>query len=117
MTDSESECLFGQEEEESGEERNPTKAMDDAKTSIVDDILEGRLDGAEIFTCEAFAPSAKTRNGVTADKLSKIWKISLKDANRTLDVTSQHCNRSENPAMSRQCSTNNRMLRCKRINE
>ena len=115
MTDSDSESFFG--EEELCEERNSEQEMADAKTDIVDKILAGEIDPDEIFTCDAFATSAKPRNRVTAEKLSKVWRIVLKDANQTLDVTSQHCKRSEEPTMSHQYSTNNRMLRYKRVNE
>ena len=85
MTNSDSESLFGQ--EELCEERNPEQEMADAKTDIVDKILAGEIDPDEIFTCDAFATSATPRNGVTTEKLSKVWRISLKDAKRTLDVT------------------------------
>ena len=61
-----------------------------AKTDIVDKILAGEIDPDEIFTCDAFATSGTPRNGATAAKISKVWMIILKDAKRTLDVTSQH---------------------------
>ena len=64
--------------------------MVDAKTDIVDKILAGEIEPDEIFTCNAFSTSATPRNGVITEKLSKVWRISLKDAKRTLDVTSQH---------------------------
>ena len=85
MTDLDSETLFGQ--EELCEERNLEQEMADAKTDIVDKILAGEIDPDEIFTCDAFSTSGTPRNGVTAEKLSKIWRISLKDSKRTLDVT------------------------------
>ena len=88
MTDSDSEYLFGQ--EELCEERNSEQEMVDANTDIVDKILAGEIDPDEIFTCDAFAKLGTPRNGVTAEKLSKVWRISLKDAKRDIDVTSQH---------------------------
>ena len=115
MTNSDSEYLLDQ--EELCEERNTEQEMADAKTDIVDKILAGEIDPDEIFTCNAFSTSATPRNGVTAENLSKVWRISLKYAKRTLDVTSQHCKKSEDPTMSRQYSTNDRMLRYKRVNE
>ena len=115
ITNSDSEYFFGQ--EELCEERNPEQEMADAKTDIVDKILAGEIDPDEIFTCDAFATSGTPRNGVTAEKISKVWRISLKDAKQTLGVTSQHCKRSEDPTMSRQYSTNDRMLRYKHVNE
>ena len=78
--------------------------MADAKTDIVDKILAGEIDPDEIFTCDAFATSTTPRKRVTAEKLNKVWRISLKDAKQTLNVTSQHCKRSEDRKMSRQYS-------------
>ena len=76
MNNSESESFFGQ--EELCEERNLEQEMVDAKTDIVDKIIAGEIDPDEIFTCGAFATSATPRNGVTAEKLSKVRRISLK---------------------------------------
>ena len=88
MTNSDSESLFGQ--EELCEERNTEQEMADAKTDIVDKIPVVEIDPDEIFTCDALATSATPRNGVTAEKLSKVWRISLKDAKRIIDKNSQH---------------------------
>ena len=63
------------------------------------------------------ATHAENPKGVSADMLSKIWRIDLESAKRTLDVTSQHLHRSDNPNLSRNYSTNDRMLRYKRINQ
>jgi hypothetical protein len=63
------------------------------------------------------AAHAGRPKGVKAKHLSKIWKIDLEDAERTLGVTTQHSKRTDNPLLARNYSTNDRMLRYKRINE
>ena len=55
--------------------------------------------------------------GVSPEHLSKVWRIDHKTAQRTLDVTTQKCVRSEGNALSRNYSTNDRMLRYKRIHQ
>lgn len=42
--------------------------------------------------------------------LSKIWKIDLKTAERTLEVVSQSYKRTDNPTLSRNYGTTDRML-------
>jgi len=64
---------------------------------------------------EAFATHAETPKGVTAEHLSKVWRISHEEASRTLDVTSQHNRQSIDSSLSRRFSSNDRMLRYKRI--
>ena len=60
------------------------------------------------------AQTGKTR-GVGPKHLSKIWRISHEDAQRTIDVTTQMSTRTDDPTLSRNYSTNDRMLRYKRI--
>ena len=57
------------------------------------------------------------RNGVTADKLSKIWHISKKDTEKTIDITIQRYSCVENWTLTRNFSTNNRMLCYNRLEE
>ena len=66
------------------------------------------------FACAAEAGKPK---GVSAELLSKIWRIDLESAKRTINVTTQHCVRKESHHLSRNHSTNDRMLRYKRIKE
>ena len=54
---------------------------------------------------------------VTPEMLSKIWRIDLEAAKRTIEVTSQSGVRSGLNNLSRNFSTNDRMLRYKRIKE
>ena len=55
--------------------------------------------------------------GVTSQHLSKIWRIDPKIAEKTLDVTTQLLRRSQDPKLSRNYSTGDRMLRYKRIDQ
>ena len=56
------------------------------------------------------AQDGKTR-GVDPNHLSKIWRISQKEAQRTIDVTTQTSTRTDDPTLSRNYSKNDRMLR------
>ena len=64
----------------------------------------------------ASATSAGKATSIDPDHLSKVWRISWEDAKRTIDATSQHTARTQDPTLSRNYGTNDRMLRCKRIN-
>ena len=69
---------------------------------------------------EAFMTSATEASklkGVDAETLSKIWRIDLETAKKTIDITSQRCVRQMETEFSRNYSTNDRMLRYKRINQ
>ena len=52
---------------------------------------------------------------VTPERLSKIWLIDIDTAKRTIDLTSQHVKHEGSDHLKCQYSTNNRMLRYKRI--
>ena len=66
-----------------------------------DDILD------EIMVSVTHAAAPK---GVNAYDLSKVWRIDLESAQRTLYVTSQHQRRKDNPSLSRNYKTSDRML-------
>ena len=96
----------------------------------VDDALESKEDEftrdlrdmqcADEETLDAFMASsaiAGKPTGVTPEHLSKIWKIDLESAKRTLNVTSQRKRHTVTGNLSRNYSTNDRMLRYKRIRE
>jgi hypothetical protein len=91
---------------------------DDDESDLLDKILEdsnqGKIDLDDIM---AGAIHAKRNQGVDAMHLSKIWKIDLDSAKRTLNVTAQNSVRTEDPKLSRNYGTNDRMLRYKRIKE
>ena len=54
--------------------------------------------------------------GVNKNQLSKIWVVSEELASKAIDNNSQLCNYSAKNSLSQQSSTNNRMLRHRRIN-
>ena len=56
------------------------------------------------------ATHAGKPKGVNADHLSKVWRIGLDTARRTLEATTQSSNRKYNPTLSRDYGTNDRML-------
>ena len=49
--------------------------------------------------------------GFTAEHLSRVWRIDIPTAKRTIENTTQLCQRTENPTLSRNYSTNDCMLR------
>ena len=55
--------------------------------------------------------------GVGTHHLSKVWRVSHEDAQRMLDVTSQHGNHPVDPQLSKTYGMNDRMLWYKRIKE
>ena len=77
-----------------------------------DDTNEVLLDTFMASTAQA----GKTR-GVDPKHLSKIWRISHEDAQWTIDVTTQTSTRTDDATLSRNYSTNDRMLRYKRIKD
>ena len=74
-----------------------------------DDTNEALLDNFMASTAQA----GKTR-GVDPKLLSKIWRISHEDAQRTIDVTTQTSTGTDDPTLSKNYSTNDRMIRYKR---
>ena len=81
-------------------------------TELDDDTNEELLDNFMASTAQA----GKTGR-VDPKHLSKIWRISHEDAQRTIDVTTQMSTRTDDPTLSRNYSTNDRMLRYKSIND
>ena len=54
---------------------------------------------------------------IDTSHLSKIFRIDLDSAKRTIEITSQHSTRSNNPTLSCNFGTKDRMLHYKRIKE
>ena len=77
-----------------------------------DDTNEALLDN---FMASTDQPG-KTK-GVDPKHLSKIWRISHEDAQRTIHVTTQSSTQTDHPTLSRNYLTNDRMLRYKRIKD
>ena len=86
--------------------------------SLLDTIFTksqtGQLDLDEIM---ASATHARKINFISDEHLSKVLRIDVETAKRTLDVTSQLNMRTDDPKLSRNYGTSDRMLRYKRIND
>ena len=78
------------------------------------------LDETDTMDLDEFFVSAvqvgKPR-GLDAAHLSKVWRISHEEAQRTINVTSQHGQRPTNPSLSQNYATNDRMLWYRRIED
>ena len=83
------------------------KYLFDLSPKSSDEPTRGELDLYSLF---ASANHAEAPKGISADQLSKVWKIDLDSAKRNLDVTTQRCKRSDDLTLSRNYSTNDRML-------
>ena len=66
-------------------------------------------------TAEVDATTAGKAKGITADALSKIWRIDHKTAEQTIAATSQLNRQSDSTSLTRNFGTNDRMLRYRRI--
>ena len=109
-------------DEQEVEDKDQVHVTDD-ETSVCSDQLietifevarEGSLDLDEIMVSVAHADKPK---GIDADHLCKVWKIDLEAAKKTIEITSQNSTRQDNPKLSRNYGTNDRMLRYKRIKD
>ena len=74
---------------------------------LYDKVTRGEIDLDTIMISSTHAGKS---TGVDPAHLSKIWKIDLKTAERTLDVVSQYSKRTDDPKLSRNYGTNDRML-------
>ena len=91
----------------------------------LDDLLFPEYDGdtllpiGQIDLDEIMASSTTTTGirGVSAEHLSKIWKIDLPTAKRTVEVTSQRCPRPAKENLAGNYTTNDRMLRYRRLEQ
>ncbi len=59
---------------------------------------------------ELFSASADTPQGVTAENLSKVWRISHDEAKRMLEVMTQLNQQSADTSLARRFGTNDLML-------
>ena len=93
------------------------RSLDDSEDDFYpmefdDGTNEALVDNFMVSTAQA----GKSR-GVDPKHLSKIWRISHEDSQRTIDVPTQTSIRTDDPVLSRNYSTNDRMLRYKRIKD
>ena len=89
-------------QDDSDDDFDPMELDDDTNEALLDNVMASTVQAVKI-------------RGVGPKLLSKIWRISHEDAQRTIDVTTQMSTRTNDPTLSRNYSTNDRMLRYKRI--
>ena len=89
---------------------------DDDSFAITFDLDD---DGANERVDEFFShsTSASRPRGVTPEHLSKIWRISQEDTRRMINTTTQTSVRTQDPTLSRNYGTNDRMLQYKCIQD
>ena len=82
-----------------------------------EDSLKGVLDPSQIefVRAQISAAEASKPKGVSPTMISKLWCISDKLAEGVIDQNTQLCRNNADNALYRQFTTNNRMLRYKRI--
>jgi hypothetical protein len=85
----------------------------DKTSGLTNESLDSYLDD---FMASA-AHASPSRGGVTSEHLSKVWRIDLETAERTMEITSQIGRRKDDPNLSRNYATNDRMLRYRRIQD
>jgi hypothetical protein len=91
-----------------------TPSEEELLNNLHEEVTKGQIDLDEIMASAAHARKPK---GVDAEHLSKIWKIDIESVRRMIDVTSQYNRRKDDPKLSRNYGTNDRMLRYKRIDQ
>jgi hypothetical protein len=109
-------------DDESDEGGNSEAPSDDNTDN--DELLSHLVDMDEPFHAEIdlddymiSATHVKMKRNIQAEHLSKIWRIDMETASKTLDITSQNCDRKLATGLSRNYATNDKMLRYKRIKE
>jgi hypothetical protein len=91
---------------------------DEDEDQALDELYKRATKGEiDLDTIMVSATHAGKSKGVDPAHLSKIWKIDLKMAERTLDVVPQNNKRTDKPKLSRNYGTNDCMLRYRRIAE
>ena len=74
------------------------------------------IDDPTIIEIDIEAVNARKPKGVTPVDLAKVWRIDVETARRTIEVTTQWKQQDADGSLSRNFSTNDRMLRYRRIN-
>ena len=89
--------------------------------------LENAPDPSSTNECEEFSEElefdeiaastdhAKPRKGIYAEHWSKVWRIDMESAQKTLNVTTHKLVRTENPKLTRNFNIGDRMLRYKHL--
>jgi len=83
------------------------------------DVLDGNDSHHEYDLDDIMASAAhvRSRKDIDANHLSKVWHIDVNTAQRTLDNTSQNSIQKDNPALTQNYTTNDRMLCYARIKD
>ena len=96
-------------------------AIVEDKTPTMTDIIKDVMNklGSEEDMDAFFASSVHGGSEVSIDAkhLSKVWQISYEDAKCTIDANTQHGTHQPNPIMNQNYTTNDRMLRYRRISQ
>jgi hypothetical protein len=89
---------------------------DNEDSRLLDQIYAGTTKGEiDLDDYMISALHARRTQGIDAAHLSKVWRISLDQAERTLGITTQTSVGTDDPKLSRNYGTNNHMMRYKRI--
>lgn len=95
-------------------DEDPDDEDEELLRQVYEDVQSGQLDLDEIM---ASATHATNNKGVDPEHLAKIWRIDHDTAKRTIEITGEQCQRTDDPKLSRNYGTNDRMLRYKHISE
>eukprot|EP00957_Ditylum_brightwellii_P112550 8579681-Ditylum_brightwellii.AAC.1 len=88
--------------------------MDDAMVDqLFSEVTSGLVD---LDSCPVSLACISANVGVTEEHLSKMWRLRPKTASKTLIATTKKQICVDNPSLARKFSTNDKMLRYKRIN-
>jgi hypothetical protein len=103
------------------DDNDTQESLDDDDVDAMRDYLS-QMDrplgaGIDLDDFMISASYAKMTRSVQAVHLSKVWRIDMETAERTLEITSQKCNRKPSTELSQNYATNDKMLRYKRIKE
>ena len=94
---------------------------DDDEIPITSDMVQDAMDGLgneddmDAFFSSSVHGGPEVR--VDARHLSKVWQISYEDAKHTIDATTQHGMHTPSPVMNQNYTTNDWMLRYRRITQ
>jgi hypothetical protein len=116
-----SQHLIEDETESSDDDNESQEPLTDDDDEAMRDYLASMDSplGTDIDLDDYMISASHTRmtRSVQAEHLSKVWQIDMETAEKTIEITSQNCNRTPSTNLSRNYATNDKMLRYKRIKE